>query len=50
MATKFENAYDEAKGRAEAAIVEKAASKPWVLVSIAALCGFVLGFLASRMF
>ena len=50
MATKFENAYDEAKDRAEAAIVAKAVNKPWTLVSIALLCGFVLGFLASRVF
>lgn len=50
MKDKLENAYGEAKDRAEAAILAKATSKPWVLVSIAALCGFVLGFMASRMF
>lgn len=35
--------YEEAKDKAEAAILAKAASKPWVLISICTLVGFLLG-------
>lgn len=37
--------FDQAKNQAENAIQAKAMSKPWVLVSAAALVGLVVGLL-----
>lgn len=41
--------YQEAKDQAEAAILAKAATKPWVLIGACTLAGFLLGLFVGGM-